>query len=49
MGADLYCFNYKIAPKWEDPVCAKGGKWTVNFATKGKSDTCWLYTVCFNV
>ncbi|KAJ9690850.1 hypothetical protein PVL29_013145 [Vitis rotundifolia] len=44
VGADFHCFKYKIEPKWEDPVCANGGKWTVTFA-KGKSDTCWLYTL----
>ncbi|PKI69075.1 hypothetical protein CRG98_010544 [Punica granatum] len=44
VGVDLYCFNHKIEPKWEDPVCANGGKWTVNF-NRYKSDTCWLYTL----
>ncbi|XP_054777017.1 eukaryotic translation initiation factor 4E-1-like [Prosopis cineraria] len=44
VGADFYCFKDKIEPKWEDPVCANGGKWTVTFS-KGKSDTCWLYTL----
>ncbi|XP_059669343.1 eukaryotic translation initiation factor 4E-1-like [Cornus florida] len=44
VGADFHCFKYKIEPKWEDPVCSNGGKWTVTFA-KGKSDTCWLYTL----
>lgn len=47
MGADFYCFKNKIEPKWEDPVCANGGKWTVIFP-KGKSDTSWLYTVCLD-
>lgn len=44
VGADFHCFKYKIEPKWEDPVCANGGKWTMTFQ-KGKSDTCWLYTL----
>ncbi|XWS15902.1 hypothetical protein CRYUN_Cryun34aG0042400 [Craigia yunnanensis] len=44
VGADFYCFKYNIEPKWEDPVCANGGKWTVTFQ-RGKSDTCWLYTL----
>ncbi|XP_028791998.1 eukaryotic translation initiation factor 4E-1-like [Neltuma alba] len=44
VGADFHCFKYKIEPKWEDPVCANGGKWTVTFP-RGKSDTCWLYTL----
>ncbi|CAN1329515.1 Eukaryotic translation initiation factor 4E-1 [Linum perenne] len=43
-GADLYCFKHKIEPKWEDPICANGGKWTVTFP-KGKSDTPWLFTL----
>ncbi|KAE8715199.1 Eukaryotic translation initiation factor 4E-1 [Hibiscus syriacus] len=42
--ADFHCFKHKIEPKWEDPVCANGGKWTVTFQ-KGKSDTPWLYTL----
>ncbi|KAK6124133.1 hypothetical protein DH2020_042106 [Rehmannia glutinosa] len=44
VGADFHCFKNKIEPKWEDPVCANGGKWTVTFS-RGKSDTCWLYTL----
>lgn len=43
-GADLYCFKHNIEPKWEDPICANGGKWTMNFP-KEKSDKSWLYTV----
>ncbi|KAG8385360.1 hypothetical protein BUALT_Bualt03G0035000 [Buddleja alternifolia] len=42
--SDFYCFKNKIVPKWEDPVCANGGKWTVIFP-RGKSDTPWLYTL----
>nr|XP_043624189.1 eukaryotic translation initiation factor 4E-1-like [Erigeron canadensis] len=44
INTDLYCFKNKIEPKWEDPVCANGGKWTISFS-KGKSDTCWLNTL----
>ncbi|KAF8077115.1 hypothetical protein N665_1061s0017 [Sinapis alba] len=43
-GADLYCFKHNIEPKWEDPICANGGKWTMNFS-RGKSDDSWLYTL----
>ncbi|KAF4347026.1 hypothetical protein CsatB_002081 [Cannabis sativa] len=43
-GADFHCFKFKIEPKWEDPICSNGGKWTMTFQ-KGKSDTCWLYTL----
>jgi hypothetical protein len=48
VGADFHCFKDKIEPKWEDPICANGGKWSVTLS-KGKSDTFWLNTVCFNV
>ncbi|GFZ00592.1 eukaryotic translation initiation factor 4E [Actinidia rufa] len=44
VGTDFYCFKDKIVPKWEDPVCAKGGNWSMSFL-KGKSDTSWLYTL----
>ncbi|KAM7257503.1 hypothetical protein ACFE04_013244 [Oxalis oulophora] len=44
IGADFYCFKDKIEPKWEDPVCANGGKWTAQYP-RGKSDTAWLYTL----
>ncbi|CAN6457330.1 unnamed protein product [Victoria cruziana] len=43
-GADFHCFKYKIEPKWEDPVCANGGKWSISCA-RGKSDKWWLYTL----
>ncbi|CAH8276215.1 unnamed protein product [Arabidopsis lyrata] len=43
-GADFYCFKHNIEPKWEDPICANGGKWTMNFP-KEKSDKSWLYTL----
>ncbi|KAJ0984347.1 hypothetical protein J5N97_002703 [Dioscorea zingiberensis] len=44
VGADFHCFKYSIAPKWEDPICANGGKWTIS-CPKGKADTWWLYTL----
>ncbi|KAI4304445.1 hypothetical protein MLD38_039954 [Melastoma candidum] len=43
-GADFHCFKHKVEPKWEDPICAHGGKWTATFA-RGKSDASWLYTL----
>ncbi|WOL02465.1 eukaryotic translation initiation factor 4E-1 [Canna indica] len=43
-GADFHCFKEKIEPKWEDPICANGGKWSITCA-KGKSDQVWLYTL----
>lgn len=47
VNSDFYCFKEKIEPKWEDPLCANGGKWTMVFP-KGKSDAAWLYTVLFD-
>ncbi|XP_077220554.1 eukaryotic translation initiation factor 4E-1-like isoform X2 [Tasmannia lanceolata] len=44
VGADFHCFKCKIQPKWEDPVCTNGGKWTISCA-RGKADTWWLYTL----
>lgn len=44
VGSDFHCFKNKIEPKWEDPICANGGKWTISCG-KGKSDTFWLHTV----
>ncbi|XP_055825832.1 eukaryotic translation initiation factor 4E-1 [Solanum dulcamara] len=44
VGADFHCFKHKIVPQWEDPVCANGGVWKMNFS-KGRSDTSWLYTL----
>ncbi|PKA54106.1 Eukaryotic translation initiation factor 4E-1 [Apostasia shenzhenica] len=44
IGADFHCFKDKIEPKWEDPVCSNGGKWTIN-CSRGKVDKWWLYTL----
>ncbi|KAI3830930.1 hypothetical protein MKX03_010228 [Papaver bracteatum] len=44
VGADFHCFKFKIEPKWEDSVCANGGKWTIS-SPRGKADTMWLYTL----
>ncbi|TVU37020.1 hypothetical protein EJB05_18986 [Eragrostis curvula] len=44
VGADFHCFKDKIEPKWEDPICANGGKWTISCG-RGKSDTMWLHTL----
>ncbi|KAL0733385.1 hypothetical protein Bca4012_009595 [Brassica carinata] len=29
--SDFYSFKHNIEPKWEDPICANRGKWTMNF------------------
>lgn len=47
-GADFHCFKAGIEPKWEDPSCASGGKWTANLpkgSSKALLDTFWLHTV----
>ncbi|XP_010499472.1 PREDICTED: eukaryotic translation initiation factor 4E-3-like [Camelina sativa] len=43
-GADLYCFKHKIEPKWEDPICANGGKWSMMFP-KATLESNWLNTL----
>ncbi|KAJ8531518.1 hypothetical protein K7X08_026952 [Anisodus acutangulus] len=45
VGADFHCFKNKIEPKWEDPVCANGGTWKINFAKGKTADTSWLNTL----
>ena len=34
-------------PKWEDPECANGGKWSVASNIKANLDNMWLETVGF--
>ena len=44
-GADLHVFKEGIEPKWEDPLCANGGKWTVSYTkatSKSNTDASWL-------
>ncbi|DBB13672.1 hypothetical protein WJX82_007666 [Trebouxia sp. C0006] len=45
-GADFHLFKKGIEPKWEDPRCEHGGKWTVLVPkgpnTKQTMDTYWL-------
>lgn len=43
-GADFHCFKEGIEPKWEDPKCQGGGKWTIN-TRKDRIDTLWLHTL----
>ncbi len=49
-GADFHLFKKGIEPKWEDPRCEHGGKWTVLVPkgpnTKQTMDTYWLNAVC---
>lgn len=44
-NADFHLFKSGIEPKWEDPECASGGKWTVTSSRKANLDTMWLETV----
>lgn len=44
-NADFHLFKTGIEPKWEDPECANGGKWSVTVGRKPQLDTMWLETV----
>lgn len=37
-----------MEPKWEDPECANGGKWTVTSNRKDNLENMWLETVKIN-
>ncbi|XVF66412.1 hypothetical protein PTKIN_Ptkin10aG0033300 [Pterospermum kingtungense] len=41
-NADFHLFKAGIEPKWEDPECANGGKWTVTSNRKANLDNMWL-------
>ncbi|KAJ7954664.1 putative Eukaryotic translation initiation factor 4e [Quillaja saponaria] len=44
-NADFHLFKAGVEPKWEDPECANGGKWTVTSNRKPDLDTMWLETL----
>ncbi|KAE8076105.1 hypothetical protein FH972_014774 [Carpinus fangiana] len=44
-NADFHLFKAGIEPKWEDPECANGGKWSVVSTRKANLDTMWLETL----
>ncbi|BBG92553.1 Eukaryotic initiation factor 4E protein, partial [Prunus dulcis] len=44
-NADFHLFRAGVEPKWEDPECANGGKWTVTSRSKASLDTMWLETL----
>ena len=44
-NADFHLFKAGIEPKWEDPECANGGKWSVTSNRKASLDNMWLETV----
>ena len=48
-NADFHLFKAGIEPKWEDPECANGGKWTVVTNQKANLDEMWLETVMFSL
>ncbi|KAK4478228.1 hypothetical protein RD792_017514 [Penstemon davidsonii] len=41
-NADFHLFRAGVEPKWEDPECAVGGKWTANSKGKTNLDKMWL-------
>ncbi|KAL0368485.1 UNVERIFIED_CONTAM: Eukaryotic translation initiation factor isoform 4E-2 [Sesamum calycinum] len=44
-NADFHLFRAGVEPKWEDPECTSGGKWTVTSSKKANLDTMWLETL----
>jgi translation initiation factor 4E len=46
-GSDLHLFREGVEPKWEDPRCEHGGKWTAMVPKGNKQllDTMWLHGV----
>lgn len=44
-NADLHLFKAGVEPKWEDPECAHGGKWTVSASRKTNLEGMWLETL----
>ncbi|KAF7837428.1 eukaryotic translation initiation factor [Senna tora] len=44
-NADFHLFKAGIEPKWEDPECANGGKWTAACSRKTNLDSMWLETL----
>ncbi|KAL6571392.1 Eukaryotic translation initiation factor isoform 4E [Orobanche hederae] len=44
-SADFHLFRAGVEPKWEDPECANGGKWTVTSSSKPNLDNMWLETL----
>nr|DAD20026.1 TPA_asm: hypothetical protein HUJ06_021489 [Nelumbo nucifera] len=44
-NADFHLFKSGIEPKWEDPECANGGKWSVTSSRKANLDNMWLETL----
>ncbi|KAK4356971.1 hypothetical protein RND71_022581 [Anisodus tanguticus] len=45
VNAEFHLFKAGIEPKWEDPECANGGKWTAMSSRKANLETMWLETL----
>ncbi|KAG0457338.1 hypothetical protein HPP92_022190 [Vanilla planifolia] len=45
VNADFHCFKAGIEPKWEDPECANGGRWSITINRKANLDSMWLETL----
>ncbi|BDA46266.1 Eukaryotic translation initiation factor 4E-1 [Coccomyxa sp. Obi] len=49
VGTDFHLFKEGVEPKWEDPTCEHGGKWTVLVPKSPNSkqvlDTYWLNAI----
>jgi translation initiation factor 4E len=49
VGTDFHLFKEGVEPKWEDPTCEHGGKWTVLVPKSPNAkqilDTYWLNAV----
>ncbi|CAA2992615.1 eukaryotic translation initiation factor [Olea europaea var. sylvestris] len=43
--AEFHLFKAGMEPKWEDPECANGGKWTVTSNRKDNLENMWLETL----
>ncbi|KNA07163.1 hypothetical protein SOVF_174270 [Spinacia oleracea] len=44
-NADFHLFKAGVEPKWEDPECAHGGKWTVSASRNTNLEAMWLETL----
>ncbi|KDP40383.1 hypothetical protein JCGZ_02381 [Jatropha curcas] len=45
VNADFHLFKAGIEPKWEDPECSNGGKWSVACGRKPILENMWLETL----
>ncbi|KAL9669343.1 hypothetical protein QQ045_006888 [Rhodiola kirilowii] len=43
-NAEIHLFRAGVEPKWEDPECANGGKWSIPSNRKPTLETMWLET-----